>query len=357
MTADGHRPRGARPLLLGTRKSKLAVAQAAWAAGRITAATGRAVRLVPLSTEGDESSAPIERFGSTGVFVTALRRALLAGRVDFVVHSYKDLPTAPEAGLRLAAVPLREDPRDALAGPAGLPASLGALRPGARVGTGSPRRAAQIRAHAPHVSVVPLRGNVDGRLARAASGELDAVVLAMAGLSRLGRLRDVAAPLPTDVVLPAPGQGALAIECRAGDGATAALLAAADDPPSHLAVAAERAFLSALNAGCTSPVGALAEHVRDGGSLRLDGLIAAPDGSTILRRGVTGPAETAAGAAALGARLARALLADGGGDLLDVQRGEAADPRSRPTGPARTAYRSQPLNRGRHPRRPAGGPV
>ncbi|MFC6881381.1 MULTISPECIES: hydroxymethylbilane synthase [Actinomadura] len=340
MTTNAH---DARPLLLGTRRSKLAVAQATWAADRVTAATGRAVRLVPLSTEGDESDAPIERFGSTGVFVTALRKALLAGEVDFVVHSCKDLPTAPEAALRLAAVPAREDPRDALAGPAGLPGSLDALPPGAAVGTGSPRRAAQILARAPHVAVVPLRGNVDSRLARTATGELDAVVLAMAGLSRLGRLGEVAAPLRPDIVLPAPGQGALAIECRADDPATASVLATADDPPTRLAVTAERAFLAGLDAGCTSPVGALATPANARG-LRLDGLVAAPDGSTVLRSAATATVETRAEATALGERLARALLADGGAALLTTPAGTAAaDPRTRPDRPARA---SQPLGRG-----------
>ncbi|HEU5026165.1 MAG TPA: hydroxymethylbilane synthase [Spirillospora sp.] len=342
MTTNHHRADPGTPLLLGTRKSKLAVAQASWAARRITAATGRSVNLVLLSSEGDESDAPIERFGSTGVFVTALRKALLAGKVDFVVHSFKDLPTAPEAGLQLAAVPAREDPRDALAASAGPPASLGALPPGARVGTGSPRRAAQIRARAPYLTVVPLRGNVDSRLARTETGELDAVVLAMAGLSRLGRLNAVATPLEPGIVMPAPSQGALAIECRADDAPTAAALRAVDDAPSRLAVTAERAFLAGLDAGCTSPVGALAVPDGDGGALRLDGLVAVPDGSSVLRRSTTGPAATPTEAAALGRRLARTLLAGGGADVLAAQPQAAGstDPRSRPVHP------SQPIGHG-----------
>ncbi|GAA4236693.1 hydroxymethylbilane synthase [Actinomadura meridiana] len=333
MTAnDTSHDRDLRPLLLGTRRSKLAVAQAGWVADRVTEATGRPVRLVPLSTEGDETSAPIERIGSTGVFVTALRHALLARTVDFVVHSYKDLPTAPEPGLRIAAVPAREDPRDALAGHAGLPATLGGLRRGARIGTGSPRRATQLRAHAPHLEIVPLRGNVDSRLRRTVDGDLDAVVLAMAGLARLGRLDDVAAPLPPEVMLPAPSQGALAVECREDDPGTVTLLRAVDDPRSHRAVKAERAFLTELAAGCTSPVAALADHDGDG-TLRMEGLIAAPDGSAILRRELS----TRGDAVELGARLARTLLADGGAELLTVPAQGTADPRSRP------AHVSQPL--------------
>ncbi|MFC4906999.1 hydroxymethylbilane synthase [Actinomadura gamaensis] len=318
-----------RPLLLGTRRSKLAVAQATWAAHRVTEATGRPVRLVTLSTEGDESDAPIERFGSTGVFVTALREALLAGKVDFVVHSFKDLPTAPEPELRLAAVPVREDPRDALAGPAGLPADFAGFPPGTRVGTGSPRRAAQILAVAPHVSVVPLRGNVDSRLARVSDGDLDAVVLAMAGLARLGRLADVVAPLPPETLLPAPAQGALALECRGADPATAAALAAVNDPETRRAVTAERAFLAGLDAGCTSPVAALAVREGDGRTLRLDGMVATPDGSTVLRRSLSAPVTRTEHARALGERLARMLLDAGGGDLLAAQP-PVDDPRRRP---------------------------
>ncbi|RFS83022.1 hydroxymethylbilane synthase [Actinomadura spongiicola] len=332
-TAFGDR----RPLLLGTRRSKLAVAQAGWVADRVTTATGRPVRLVTLSTEGDETTAPIERIGSTGVFVTALRRALLAREVDFVVHSYKDLPTAPEPDLRVAAVPEREDPRDALAGPAGLPGSLPELRAGARIGTGSPRRAAQLRAYAPHLDIVPMRGNVDSRLRKTMDGELDAVVLAMAGLSRLGRLGDVAAPLPPDVLLPAPSQGALAVECRADDTDTVALLGTVDDPRSHRAVAAERAFLTELAAGCTSPVAALAEHT-GAGTLRLEGLIAAPDGSAVVRRAVSG---SAADPVEMGRGLARTLLADGGADLLALPAQAAADPHGDPR--RRPVHVSQPL--------------
>jgi hydroxymethylbilane synthase len=326
-------PRTMAPTLrLGTRRSKLATVQAQWVADRLSAASGRAVCLVPLSSAGDESSAPIATFGSTGVFVTALRDALLRGEVDFVVHSFKDLPTAPEPGLCLAAVPVREDPRDALiwrddsVGPGTLPA-------GARIGTGSPRRAAQLLALAPDTRVIPLRGNVDSRLAKIPAGELDGVVLAMAGLSRLDLMNARVSPFEPQDLVPAPAQGALAVECRAGDQAVIDALATIDHPPSRTLVRAERAVLRELDAGCTAPVGAYAEFVLapDDGKpvLRLEGLVATPDGSSVLRRTLTDAPDAPED---LGGQVAAALLASGAASLLAVP-AATADPRTPPRVP------------------------
>jgi hydroxymethylbilane synthase len=213
--------------------------------------------VVTVATPGDESTAPIERLGTTGVFTTTLRETLLDGAVDLVVHSGKDLPTAPVPGLQVAAFPAREDPRDALIWPGGT--SLEALPSGARVGTGSPRRAALLRAAGRRWQIVPMRGNVDTRLRKLASGEVHALVLAMAGLSRLGLLDAAATPLDPSLLLPAPAQGMLAVEGRADDPVTAAQLRVLDHAPTRAAAIAERGFLAALGAGCTAPVGAVAE--------------------------------------------------------------------------------------------------
>jgi hydroxymethylbilane synthase len=306
------------PLRLGTRGSPLALAQAGHVARQLREQCGRPAVLVTVATFGDESAAPIERLGTTGVFTTSLREALLRGEVDFVVHSGKDLPTAPVAGLQVAAYPVREDPRDALVWPGG--ASLDALPHGARVGTGSPRRAALLRAAARHLQIVPIRGNVDTRLRKLADGQVDALVLAMAGLSRLGRLDSAATPLNPSLLMPAPAQGVLAVECRADDLVTVAQLSALDHPPSRAAAIAERGFLAALGGGCSAPVGALAElAARAAGEpeVRLSGVIAAPDGSSVIRAQVTG---TVGDGEALGRRLAQTLLKEGGAPLLDRSR-------------------------------------
>ena len=243
-------------LRLGTRRSALALAQAHLVADALTASTGRAVELVEVTTTGDTSSASLTQLGGTGVFVSALREALLEGRVDLAVHSLKDLPVQDPDGVVLAAVPERADPRDVLVARDGL--GLSALPPGATVGTGSPRRRVQLLAVRPDLDVIDVRGNVDTRLSYVASGRLDAVVLAAAGLSRLGRLDEATQVLGYDVMLPAPGQGALAVECRADD-ATAALVAGLDHAPTRAAVRAERAVLAELEAGCSAPIGALGE--------------------------------------------------------------------------------------------------
>jgi hydroxymethylbilane synthase len=249
---------------IGTRPSALAVAQTGIVAERLRAA-GHRVELVEIRTSGDLSTAPVAQLG-VGVFVSALREALVRGEVDLAVHSYKDLPTAPDPRLHLAAVPPREDPRDALVARDGK--VLGELPVGARVGTGSPRRRAQLDALGLGLDIVPIRGNVDTRIGKVTSGELDAVVVAAAGLRRLGRVEEATELLDPLQMLPAPAQGALAIECRAPATAADEELAAAlrsvlDDEYTRTAVTAERTLLAALEAGCSAPVGALADVVSD----------------------------------------------------------------------------------------------
>lgn len=244
------------PLRLGTRASALATSQSGWVADQLRAA-GQGVELVHVTTEGDTSRRSLTEIGGTGVFASALRDALLDGRIDLAVHSLKDLPTAPAPGLVVAAVPRREDPRDVLVARHG--AQLDQLPPGAVVGTGSPRRAAQLALARPDLLVRDIRGNVDSRIGLVREGVVDAVVLARAGLARLDRLADASQVLDLNIMLPAAGQGALAVECRAGDSALADLLARVlDHPATRAAVTAERATLAALEAGCTAPVGALA---------------------------------------------------------------------------------------------------
>ena len=249
-----------RTIRIGTRGSALALAQTGTVAAQLEAA-GAKVEIVTVVTPGDRSSAPIAEIG-IGVFTSALRDALAAGEVDVAIHSYKDLPTAPDPRLSLAAVPPRQDPRDALVARDSL--TLGELPPGSRVGTGSPRRAAQIQALGLGLEIVPIRGNVDTRVRKVHDGELDAVVLARAGLARLGRLDVITEVLDPIQVLPAPAQGALAVECRVDDVDTEHLLQSiVDDAATRAAVAAERALLAALEAGCQAPVGALADVVED----------------------------------------------------------------------------------------------
>jgi hydroxymethylbilane synthase len=299
-------------LRLGTRRSALALAQAGGVAATLIATTGRDVELVEVTTRGDIDPGAIEQMGGTGVFVSALRDALLKGEVDLAVHSLKDLPTAPADGLSLAAIPAREDPRDVLCCPAGL--TLGELPTGSRVGTGSPRRAAQLLALGLGIEVVPIRGNVDTRLKKAIDGEYDAVVLARAGLARLDRLDAVTEVLDPIQLLPAPGQGALAVECVAG-AEVEALLASLDDPDTRACVTAERALLAALEAGCTAPVGALCDLAED--ELYLRAAACAPDGSDVLRQSLTGPMTEPD---ELGRRLAKVLLDDGATGLMGEAR-------------------------------------
>jgi hydroxymethylbilane synthase len=310
-----------RTLRIGTRGSKLALAQTGIVADALRAA-GERVELVVIATAGDQSDRPISEIG-VGVFTSALREALAGGEIDLAVHSYKDLPTAPDPRLVLAAVPAREDPRDALVARDGL--TLGELPAGSTVGTGSPRRAAQLEALGFGLRVIPIRGNVDTRLAKVTSGELDAVVLARAGLARLGLLDAVTEALDPLQMLPAPAQGALAVECRVDDVDTEHLLGSAlDDQASRATAAAERALLATLEAGCSAPVGALADVVEDldeGGaviqvlSLRA---VSATDTGELLRASATGPMLKAE---QLGRDLAVELLDLGAASLADRERG------------------------------------
>jgi hydroxymethylbilane synthase len=301
-------------LRLGTRTSALATAQASAVASSITAACGRSVELVPVLSRGDIDAAPLTDIGGEGVFVTALRQALAAGYVDIAVHSLKDLPTASPEGIALAAIPPREDPRDAVVGRDGL--TLSELPAGSVVGTGAPRRAAQLRALGFGLDVQPIRGNVDTRIASVAAGVVDAVVVARAGLARLGRLDAVTEVLDPLLMLPAPGQGALAVECRSTDLDTAALLAALDDPSTRSAVTAERSVLATLAGGCSAPVGALGDLALgdDGDELWLRAVAAAPDGSRQVRLSSTGGPQDAA---ALGRALAERMLGEGAGSLME----------------------------------------
>ena len=310
-----------RPLRLGTRASALARAQSSEVARMVEKVTGRPVELVDITTQGDTSNAPVSRLG-VGVFVSALRDALLAGEIDFAVHSYKDLPTAPAPGLTIAAVPERADPRDALVSRDGL--SLAELPPGSTVGTGSPRRIAQLLERGYGLRCVPIRGNVDSRLSRVASGELDAVILAAAGLSRLGRIGEATELLDPMLMMPAPAQGALAVECRSDDAEMREQLAALDHPPTHAAVRAERALLATLQAGCSAPVGALAEVAESGNGdsgpseeIYLRGAVIATDGSAAVRLSDTG---TPSDPEAIGRRLAARLLDEGADSLLGSAR-------------------------------------
>lgn len=296
-------------LRLGTRRSPMAMAQSGLVAAAITERTGRRVELIGVTTHGDVSGAHLAQIGGTGVFVSALRDRLLSGEVDIAVHSLKDLPTAQPRGIALAAVPSRDDPRDALVVRDG--AKLADLQAGARIGTGSPRRAAQLALLRPDVTCVPVRGNAGTRLSKVSSGELDGIVLAVAGLARIGRSDDASQVFEPDEMLPAPGQGALAVECRAGDEVLASQLAAIDDPLSRAAVTAERAALAALEAGCSAPIGAYAAGTPE--CLRMDVAVIAADGSQVLReRGSC----AAADAERLGRSMAARLLAAGAGTLI-----------------------------------------
>lgn len=274
------------PIRIGTRGSLLATTQAGTVRDALAAA-GHPAELVVIATEGDRSSAPVAEIG-VGVFTAALREAIADGRVDAAVHSHKDLPTADDDRFVIAAIPPRQDPRDAVVARDGL--VLAELPSGSVVGTSSPRRAAQLRALGLGLEIRPLRGNLDTRLNRVSSGDLDAIVVARAGLARLGRLDVVTETLEPVQMLPAPAQGALAVECRAGDHALAALLAELDDADSRVAVTAERALLAELEAGCSAPVGAIAEVVEsidESGrvfeEVSLRGCVAALDGSDVIR--------------------------------------------------------------------------
>ncbi|WP_028045678.1 hydroxymethylbilane synthase [Cellulomonas sp. URHE0023] len=302
-------------VVVGTRASALAVTQTGHVADALARLGDLTIETVHIRTDGDRLTGSLATLGGTGLFVAALRDALLEGRCDVAVHSLKDLPTGDADGLVIGAVPVREDPADALCARDGL--KLSDLPPGARVGTGSPRRKAQLLAARPDLDVVDIRGNVDTRLGRIAA-DLDAVVLARAGLARLGRLDAVTEAFGTDVMAPAPGQGALAIEVREGvSGPLADALRALDHRPTRLAVVAERALLERLEAGCAAPIGAWA--VLNGENLRLDAVVARPDGSATLRRGASVRVDSEDDARHLGSALADELLEHGAADLAGLR--------------------------------------
>jgi hydroxymethylbilane synthase len=322
------------PLRLGSRKSPMAIAQSGDVARLITERTGRRVEIVGVTTLGDVSRENLTQIGGTGVFVSALRESLLRGEVDLAVHSLKDLPTGAAPGITLAAVPVRDDPRDALVARDG--AKLADLPSGARIGTGSPRRAAQLSVLRSDLTCVPIRGNANTRLAKVREGEFDAIVLAYAGLARIGHTDLISEIFEPDDMVPAPGQGALAVECKTDNAELGELLAEVDHAPTRAAVTAERSLLAALEAGCSAPVGAYA--TRTGANrLHLEGLVlgvpaasfqpavldsAAASGRMVIRE--RGEAE-AADAARLGRELALRMLALGAAGLMRAEKTNGND--------------------------------
>jgi len=313
-------------LRMGTRASALARAQSSAAAVDLARASGLAVDVVLVRTQGDqlstEGKAP-PGGDEAGVFTRALDEALLRGEIDFAVHSLKDVPTVSPAGLLLAAVPRRADVHDALVVASRLKAagiaSVCDLPRGGRVATSSPRRVAQLLRLRPDLSAVAMAGNVDTRLARLEEGRADALLLAAAGLDRLGRSPVIARRLPVEEFLPAPAQGALAMVCREDDGRARAALATQDDGASHATAEAERALLRFLRGGCRAPVGAHA--TLDGGTLRLRGRVLSLDGREALDGEEAGPCASVAEAVDIGRRLAERLLAAGATALIDASRG------------------------------------
>jgi hydroxymethylbilane synthase len=300
-----------REIKIGTRGSALALAQARGVAAQIS---GRypdcRVELVIIKTTGDKiQNVPLAQIGGKGLFIKEIEEELFRGQVDLAVHSLKDMPAEVPAGLRLGAVPPREDWRDAFI--SSRYANLAEIPPGGRVGTGSLRRRVQLLHRRPDLEVVPLRGNVDTRLKKMESLGLDGLILAAAGLNRLGLAHIYRGCVPESDMLPAVGQGALGLEVRTGDQDLLDLLAFLDDSPTRLAVTAERAFLARLEGGCVVPVAALGRVAGD--SLHLEAMISDLEGRRLLREGRTGPVTAAA---ELGTRLAASLLAQGGGEIL-----------------------------------------
>lgn len=313
------------PLRMGTRASALARAQSGAAAAELTAATSQSVEVVLIRTQGDqlstEGKAP-PGGDEAGVFVRALDEALLRGEIDFAVHSLKDVPTASQTGVLLAAVPRRADVHDALVVASRVKASGVAtvqdLPRGGRVATSSPRRIAQLLRLRPDLSTVAMAGNVDTRLARLEEGRAEALLLASAGLDRLGRSPVIARRLPLEEFLPAPAQGALAMVCRADDARTREALATQDDAVSRWAAEAERALLRYLRGGCRAPVGAFA--ATENGTLRLRGRVLSLDGQEALDGEESGGCASVGDAVEIGRRLAERLLAAGASRLIDASR-------------------------------------
>ena len=298
-------------LRLGSRKSPMAIVQSELVARLITERTGRRVEIVGVTTLGDVSRAQLTQIGGTGVFVGALREALLGGEVDLAVHSLKDLPTELPPGFEIAAITQRQDPRDAFC--SCHYSSFQELPQGARVGTSSLRRQAQLKAVRPDLDIHPLRGNVDTRLRKLEQGEYDAIILAFAGLTRLGKTELIKQIIPADIVCPAAGQGALGIEIRRGDAKTRDLLTFLNDPSARAATTCERALLNSLGGGCQVPIGAFAE-MRNG-KLHLESIVADPDGSKLLRDSRDGRIEEAE---KLGNDAGAALLKRGGDQILEA---------------------------------------
>jgi hydroxymethylbilane synthase len=302
-----------RTLRIGTRASKLARWQSDWVAEQLRM-RGVAVEIVEITTSGDvQQVGPVAAISGVGVFTKEIQAALLAGDVDLAVHSLKDLPTQQAAGLTLAATPPRENPADALIGANG--STLEILPTGSRIGTGSQRRRAQLLALRPDFEMLDIRGNVDTRLRKLEEGEYDAIVLAAAGLMRLGWADRITEMLAPPRVLPAPGQGSLAIECRADDADAFSALIPLNDAPTRAAVVAERTLLAVLEGGCSAPVAAWGRIAE--GELRLDGLVASLDGRQVLR---ASGASQLADATALGARIANELLQQGAAAIVGAAR-------------------------------------
>jgi hydroxymethylbilane synthase len=304
-----------RQLVVGTRGSALAMWQTQWVVRQLGARRpDLRLRIDRIQTEGDvRTGAPLWQIGGSGLFVKEIERALLEGRIDLAVHSMKDLPSAMAEGLVIAAVPEREDPRDVLVSRHGL--SLAKLPVGARVGTSSSRRRAQLLAYRPDLVIVPLRGNVDTRLRKAEGEDLDGVVLAAAGLERLGYADRITERVPLDVCLPAPGQGALAVQVRAGDEELIKMVSVLEDPATRRSTEAERTFLRVMGGGCQLPMACLCR--REGGALVMDALVASQDGAEVLRER---DSEAAGEPVVLGARIAEKLLARGAARLLEEVR-------------------------------------
>lgn len=300
------------PLRLGTRASALARWQAEWVAARLQE-QDVAVELVPITTQGDVKAGPLGQIGGQGLFTKELQRALLDKKIELAVHSCKDLPTAVVEGLAIAVVPVRESTADVLVSHAA--DRIEALPPRARVGTGSLRRKAQLRHLRPDLIVEDIRGNVETRLRKLEEGQFKAIVLAEAGLKRLGLAGGISHVIPRTVMLPAVGQGALAIETRADDEATRSLLAALDHRESHHSVLAERSLLFELRAGCLAPVGAWGRV--EAGRLLLDAVVLSADGQSRLTASGSG---SAADAIVVGQRVAADLLAQGAADLIAAVR-------------------------------------
>ncbi|HVN55419.1 MAG TPA: hydroxymethylbilane synthase [Anaerolineaceae bacterium] len=303
------KPTRTRTLTLGSRASKLALWQTSAILDQLKAAwPDLFFQVIVLETEGDKKlERPLPEIGGKGVFTAELEAALRSGAIDLAVHSLKDLPVEVSKGLCIGAVSRRGDARDVLISAEGR--RLAELSPGSRVGTSSLRRQAQLKAARPDLAILPLRGNVETRIRKALSGEYEAIVLAAAGVERLDLGRQVSETLPFEVMLPAPGQGAMAMECRADDPAVLELLAPVHDMATGDCVAAERSFLAALGAGCSAPVGAYARVA--GEEIEITGMVAAVDGSRVVRSSARGRDPQT-----LGEDLARSVVEQGAGDLL-----------------------------------------